>query len=285
MADVSDAANVLVAQAQAVLYPSGTAAPSVAGVPIRIFVGWPVPHQLDADIAAGTVQVSVFPRDEERNTTRWPTDWKETARGTATLTLSAAGQVVTVGGTLPAAGNPQSLAVFVNGTAYAYLVQAGDTLASIAAALAALIVVDVAGTAASGAAITLPAAARVGDLRVGVSGSVVRTTRTQERLFQLTVWADTPAHRDAVAGPLDAALSDIPRLSMPDGTLARLRYRGSPVTDKSQKANAYRRDLLYTVEYSTTQTATASEITAVEVTTSVAVAGVEPYLPVATNYF
>lgn len=285
MADVSDAANVLVATAAAALYPNGTSQPSAAGgVPVRIYVGWPNTQQLDTDLAAGTCHVSVFSRDEERNTTRWTPTWKETSRGTVTISLTATGQVITVAGVLPTADNPQHVASFVNGTPYTYLVQAGDTLASIAAALAALIVVDVPGTVAAGATITLPPTARAGAQRVGVAGTVLRTTRQQEKLFQITVWADTPAHRDAVAGPLDAALSDIVRLTMPDLTTARLRYRGSTITDKSQKAIAYRRDLLYTVEYSTTVTATASEITAIETDIDAAAAGVPPFQRVATTF-
>ena len=286
MADVSDAANVLVETAAAILYPNGTSQPSAAGgIAVRIYAGWPNTQRLDADLTAGICHVSVWTSDAERNTTRYPTKWKEAGRNTATLTLATAGQTITVGGTVPTAANPQTVTVFVNAKPYPYLVQVSDTLATIAAALIALIVVDVPSAAAAGSVITLPPTARIGALRVGVTGTVVRPTRQQERLFQITVWADTPAHRDAVAAALDAALSDMPRLVMPDDTWARLRYRNSPNTDKSQKANLYRRDLLYTVEFSTTVTVTASEITAIEVDTDVAVAGIEPFTRAATTYF
>jgi len=41
-------------------------------------------------------------------------------------------------------------------------------------------------------------------------------------------------------------------LEMPDGFGARLIYKNSMVIDAQQKANLYRRDLNYTVEYATT---------------------------------
>ena len=53
MADVSDIERALTTLAGGILYPQGTTAPSVAGVSIRIFRGWPIAKALDDDLRAG----------------------------------------------------------------------------------------------------------------------------------------------------------------------------------------------------------------------------------------
>lgn len=193
MADLTDVANALVTLVSATLYPNGIGQASVAGVGVRVYQGWPNPEQLDPDLRATTpiCHVSVYPRPEEKNTTRYMPTWKQTSVNTPTLTLTIAGQAVTVGGTVPLASNPHVVMVMGNGKPYVYAVLATDTLNSIAAALAALIAADIAGTAAAGAVITLPNSARLQAARVGVTGTAVREVRRQERSFQIGIWADT----------------------------------------------------------------------------------------------
>jgi len=286
MADLSDVLAVLAAQVAAAIYPSGTGAPSAAGVAVKIYPGWPVAAQLDTDIKATApiCHVSIYPRPEESNTTRYPPNWQQTAVNTATLTLTVAGQTMTVGGAVPPANNPHNVMVLANGKPYVYAVQVGDTLASIAAALAALIAVDIAGTAAAGAVITLPNSARLLAARVGVTGTAVREVRRQERLFQIGIWANTAANRDTLAKVIDAALAFTTFLAMPDAVAARLRYKNSAMSDALQKDCIFRRDLFYSVEFATTQTETETQITQEQLNVSAAVAGVEPYQPVATIY-
>lgn len=261
MADLSDVESALVALIAQTVYPNGTSQPSAAGIPVKVYAGWPTQSQLDADLAAGTAHVTVFPRAEERNTTRYSKDWQGLSTSTPTLTLTVAGQTITVGGTVPPAGNPHNVSVLANGQSFAYAVQPTDTLTSIATALATLIAAGIAGTTSSGAVITLPSSARIAAARVGVTGTLIREIRRQERVFQLTVWADTPAHRDAVAQPVDVALAATQFLTLSDQSAARLIYKSCIITDLLQKAKLYRRDLLYIVEYATTQTATATQIT------------------------
>ena len=71
---------------------------------------------------------------------------------------------------------------------------------------------------------------------------------------------------------------------MPDGTGARLRYVRSNMSDATEKDCLFRRDLVYTVEYATTQTEVETQITQEQLNVSAAVAGVLPYNPVATVY-
>jgi hypothetical protein len=258
----------------------------VTGTPIIVYYGWPVSEQLDADLAAASpvCNVSVYPRPQERNTTRYLGQYQQTSLNTTLLTLTKAGQTVTVGGAIPPAGNTHNLAIFVNGIPYVYQVLVADTLSTIAAAMAALIVVGVSGTTASGAVITIPSSATLGPARVGVFGSSAKPVRNQDRVFQIGIWADSPAHRDTIAQAIDPTLAATNFLTFPDGSAGRLIYRGSPSSDSFEKSTLYRRDLLYAVDYSTLLVVKTPQIVAVETVTTAAVAGVPPYAPVATTY-
>ncbi len=261
MADLTDVGNALVALIAQTLYPNGAGQACVGGIGVRVFQGWPNPQQLDADLKAGIAHVSVFPRPEERNTTRYPKDWQQRSVNMPTLTLAIAGQTITIAGTVPPAGNPHNVTVLANKQPYVYAVQQADSLTGIATALAALIAVGIPGTTSAGPVITLPTSGRIGSVRVGVTGTNIREIRRQERQFQITAWADTPAHRDAIIQPIDVALAATQFLTLVDTTAGRLVYKGSMVSDKDQKGKLYRRDLFYTVEYATTQIETDTQIT------------------------
>lgn len=283
MADLSDVEQALVTLIAQTMYPNGTAQPSVANVPCVVYAGWPTASRLDDDLVAGKVHITVFPRPEERNTTRYSTEWQQLSLNTATITLTISGQTITVGGAMPAPFTAHNVMAMVNGKPYVYAVQAIDTLTSIATALAALINADVTASSA-GAVITIPAPARISAARVGITGTAIREIRRQERTFQITIWADTPAHRDAVSQPIDVALTVAQFLTMPDTTGARLIYKGSPVSDAQEKANLYRRDLLYSVEYATTQTEVETQVTQIVENVSSAVVGAKAYDATKTIY-
>ncbi len=268
MSDLSDVLNSLVNAVYAAVYPNGINQPPVFGTCITIFPGWPTPAQLAANLAAGTCSVSVYPRPEERNTTRYPLDWQTVSQNTPTLTLTSVGQVVTIAGTIPPTNNPHNAVIFVNAKPYVYAVQSTDTLSGIAAALAALIAADVAGTVSSGVTVVLPSTARLGAVRIGVTGQIDQEIRRQERLFQIGIWANIPQQRDAVAQAIDIALAQLRFLTLPDGYAARIIYKGSPMSDAQEKSALFRRDLLYTVEYATTLAQSATQVTQTELTVS-----------------
>lgn len=282
MADVSDVANALVALCTGVVYPNGVQTElqaSVVGPPIRLYPGWPVKAQLDADMLAGVCHVNVYPRPQERNTTRYTPKFQQTSVNTATLTLTGVQQTVTVGGTIPPSSNPHNLAVFVNGVPYLYQPLTTDTLTTIAAALAALIP----SATSAGAVITVPTSATLGAVRVGITGTSARPLRNQERVFQIGIWADTPAHRDVIAQAIDPVLELTKFILLPDGWYGEMNYRGSPETDQYEKSTLYRRDLMYAVDYATLQVMTTGQIVVVETDISAAVSGVS-YAAVATEF-
>ncbi len=282
MADLVDVENALVALIAQTLYPNGTSQPSITGVPTVAYVGWPSAANLDADLAAiatgaGKIHVTVFPTAIERNTTRFPKAWQPQVAPVQTLSLSVNGQQVTVGGTV---ATPQNVMLMVNRSPVVYAVQATDTLTSIATALSLL----VSGASSAGAVVTLPNSAVISAARVGASGTSIMEIRRQDRVFQISIWADTPANRDLTAQVVDVALATTEFLTMPDLTAARLIYRNSMVDDMVQKANLFSRNLMYSVEYATTVTQLETQITQDQLNVNVAVAGVAPYVTAVTVF-
>jgi hypothetical protein len=250
VADLSDVTNTLATLATAALYPAGTAQPSVVGVTITTASGWPEPKQLDAILAAGNAMLTVYPVDgTETNTTRFLAQMEPlTAIPAAQLSLTVTGNRITVGGSIKAG---EAATISVNYKAVSYGVQASDTVATVAAALAAM----TAGATASGAVITVSGAFDIA-ATVSVPVAMQAEIARQTRLFMLSAWCPTPAIRDLMAPAVDLNLKCMPRITLPDNTLARLIYRGTLETDYLAKQRIYRRDLRYEVEYVTTATET-----------------------------
>ena len=257
MADITDVSNALVTVIAGIVYPNGTSQPSITGAPVLVYQGWPDAVQLRADLAAGKVHVSVFPQPNMlRIIDTAMSDWSTPSAPVNTITLTLSGQTVTVGGTV---STPQNAALVVDNKAYVYAVPAGDTLASIATALAALVNADQTATAV-GAVVTIPNAKYISP-RVGGQGVAVRETRRQEQGYQITVWANCFDQRDPIAAAIDSALSGIPHLTLADQSAA-LRFKNSRQDDSQQKEGIYRRDLMYAVEFSTFASQTLTQITA-----------------------
>ncbi|WP_234775178.1 hypothetical protein [Paraburkholderia tropica] len=271
MADVQDVLDTLAAQIAGFVYPNGTGEASVTGKAINAFPGWPMPNQIDNDMPQGIVDVSVFPLPNERNTTRYTTKAHVMSVVVASLTLSVSGSTVTVGGEMPSPFTPHNMAVLIGHKAYLYAVQSGDTLTSIATALATLIAADHAGTSNSGPVITLGAGAVPATARVGTTGTTAVEWERQAQTFQITVWAPDPATRKTVGSAIKTALAQVAFITMPDGFGARIRYLRNTLSDETQKVRVYRRDLFYDIEYATTveqQTATVVTVKTTYQTTS-----------------
>lgn len=274
MADLSDVSDGLAALLSGALYPNGVSGPtavSSAGMVVSIYSGWPAEAGLDADLLAGNAHISVFGR-ESRNTTRYQTIQQDFTATTPALTLTINGRTVTVGGTVAAGVNT---AVIVGVNAFTYQTVGGDTLNSIAAALAALINATYPGTSATGAVITLPATGpAINAARVGGSGSQLTEVGRVEQVFQITVWANTPANRKAIASLIVPALMNSRFITLADTTAARVILKSQRDDDVPQKELLYRRDIMVTVEYVETVTNTAT--TVVDIIENIAV-GVNGY--------
>ncbi|HTI00944.1 MAG TPA: hypothetical protein VL752_08360, partial [Acidisoma sp.] len=252
MADQSDVESALTTAIAAALYPNGTTAMSALGdVTFRIYRGWPVSQALGADLAAGIVNISVFPTGEPRETTRYMARWHVTTATAPTLTPIIRSNIVTFSGT-PQPGQMAGMAV--NGETFVYLVQKGDTAALVAASLAAQI--TAAGHLAqySNATIALPGAASL-LARVEQAQNAFRETRRQSQSFRVSCWCPTPALRDQTCAAIDTALANTSFLTLADETAARLTLAGGSTIDQMENATLYRRDLLYAAEYATVLTA------------------------------
>jgi hypothetical protein len=247
MADQSDVETTLVGLVSAALYPDGTTASSIPGPVCRIYRGWPKAAALNADLAAGRINVTVFPAGAAiRNTTRYPDEWITTAvlpSMTATVTASS----VTFAG---AASLGQIAGVRVDGRSYVYRTIVHDAPASVAANIATLARADGIVTL-SRATLTFEGA---GDVvaRVVADASGIMEVRRQIQDFRIICWCPAPLLRDAVAGVIDVSLATMRFIILPDGTAGRLIFSGNTVFDQSQDAILYRRDLIFTVEYPTT---------------------------------
>jgi hypothetical protein len=247
MADQSDVETVLVTLVSAALYPNGTGASSVPGPVCRIYRGWPKAAALNADLAAGRINVTVFPASHAiRNTTRYPDEWT-TSVIAPELTVTVDGPLVTFGGT---ASIGQIAGIRVDGRSYAYRTVATDTPSSVAANIATL-ARSHGFVRLSYATLTFEGAA---DLlaRVVADASGLMEIRRQTQSFRISLWCPSPSLRDVAATAVDTLLAALRFITLPDGTAARLVFSGSTVFDQSQDAALYRRDLTYTVEYATT---------------------------------
>jgi hypothetical protein len=264
MADASDVANVLKSIVVSTVYPNGTSAPSIVGVTVGVERGWPIPNDLQAQLAAGQCIVSIYaPPGMERNTTRYLREDQVISAPVHTLTAAVAGNKITIGGTV---STPQN-AIALCGTKYAfpYAVQANDTLNTIAANLAALIAVQFPGTSASGPVITVAGKPGILQARIAGAGQVWTEQGRQEKVFWIICWCPTPQLRDQLAPAIDIALRQLDFIIMPDQGAARLIYNSSRESDEGEKNDIYRRDLLYSVEYAAATVTSAPEVAAIGV--------------------
>lgn len=246
MADLSDVETVLVAEIAAALYPEGTDAPSALGPVCRIHRGWPSAPALSADLAGGIVNVTVFPdNDPGRTTTRFNTTWYAQAPKPG-LTALVEGDTVTFAGQVQAG---QLIGVLAGSRSFVHVPGNDETPARIAAEFAQKIRAARPALSA-GPKLTVPYAERLA-ARVVMTGTAFQEVRRQERDLRVTCWCPTPESRDAAAQLVDLRLAQRAFLPLPDGSEARLRYRGTSVYDQAQNALLYRRDLLFTAEYPT----------------------------------
>ena len=275
MADISDVENALVAAITAAIYPNGTSSPSAIALKnatnpnCRIYPGSPIPANLDADMAAGTppgsaavINISVKAEPGlEKNTTRYLQTWTDQTKVACTLSAVINGPVVTIGGTVSVG---HYLTIVAGNYAFSYAAIAGDTLATVAAALLALIVKALPTASVNGAAITFPATmgGRI-IVRGGAPGTIIRELERSNQRFCIIVWAPNNDARGATARLIRPALAQIDYLNMPDTSVARLIYESSTDIDRSEKQSISCRDIHYWVEYATTQVMTGYPITSV----------------------
>ena len=241
-ADVEQGLAVLIAGS---LYPGGEAAPSAIGTVCRVYRGWPVPAALEADLRAGIAHVTVQPLSGSfQDTTRYPVEWVG-AVPACPLTVETDGERILFTGS---AGPGVVAGVAVDGRGYAW--RATDSVGPevVAAALGDLVRVD-RPAVVGGAILTVPGGADV--LGRAVSDAAGgQEVRRQVMHFRVTVWCGTPEARDQVAAFVDMTLAGVVFLDV-GGWGCRVRWAGGESTDEGSAVPAWRRELLYSVEYPT----------------------------------
>lgn len=274
MADIADVLAAFNTAITAAIYPNGMSQPSVAllnGKPIncRVAAGWPTPETLDPDMAAGNppgcapiINVSIFPQPGlEKNTTRFPRDWYVQTTNVCSMTATISGLTITIGGTVTAT---HYVTIHLGNNAFSYAANSNDTLATVAAALQALMAANpnISGSSVLNNVITVPAVmgGRI-IVRTAAPGTAsVELERSMKR-FIVTIWAPNDAYRVAVARIVRPALAAIDFFSLPDGYAGELKYESECDIDRSAKQSTMRRDIFYWVEYPTTQTVPSYPIT------------------------
>jgi len=268
MADISDVENALVALLAGILqmpsgYASGaTGTAATVGAQCKIYRGWPERSVLDADLAAGTTHVSIFPPPGmTRRLPGYLLEWRPGPTPvTPTLTASVTGTVVSFGGI---GGAGQVVGIRITGQAgdrtYAYRLLSTDTPASAAAAFAGLIT----GASAASNVLTIPSfPERPTTVRAVVAADqpAWMETRRQEQALWICIWAPTPLLRDLFGGAVDGGIANMQdqwgrqttQFGLPDGSNALIRYSNSRTDDAPQQANLWRRDLRYLLNFPTT---------------------------------
>ena len=240
--DVEQALAVLVAGA---LYPDGADADSAVGAVCKVYRGWPVAQALDADLERGIVHVSIVPvAGAFRDRTRYSAEWQGAVPAT-TLSASVTPEAVTFDGF----GGPGQVAgIAVDGQAYAYRMQKGDSASLVAAALAALIRADRPALASENTVQLISPRGLVA--RVVADGQGGEEVRRQEGRFRLSFWCPDPGTRDQVVSLVDVSLASLTFIDVV-GWACRLQIVGESSSDDGAAGGLWRRDLIYQVEYPT----------------------------------
>jgi hypothetical protein len=267
VADLSDVTALLTTLAASACYPNGTSQPSVASMDVRIFEGWPIPAQLDLDMAgqilAGTppvpvtrpggrvANVSVYPMPGAAANVFQILDDTYTIiapnYGLAAPTVS--GNVITVSGT-PVAG--EYLTVILNNLDVASSSQ--STLAAILSDLATQITNFAKGYTATATATTLTVTGwAYMTVRQGSVGTLAKVTHRQRQAVMVTVWAPDHITRTTLAAAIDILIKENLVVNLSDTSQCVLTYNRTSLSDEMQVNPIYRRDLIYEAEYATLQ--------------------------------
>jgi hypothetical protein len=216
---------------------------------IYVYAGFPLKQNLDADLAAGNINVAVFAqKGMTRNTTRIRDTFADPIISDATIILDVLNNTITVNGSVTVG---QVAVAIINGTGYAYMAQDGDTLNDIATNLADLIP----NASAVNNIITINDAYSI-EARVSVPGTMRRILQSEEGIFRVRVIVPTAYQsiREAIGRAIQLAFLKLePRyyLTMPDGVSASIRAKGIDEINTYEFDLALVRDYLYLIEYHT----------------------------------
>lgn len=244
MADLSDVEETLATIIAQIVYPQGTASPSISGNTVTISPGWPVRQKLDDILLAGNAMISIFPTNQEKVGPIFFRNFNSYETPIPTLSAVVNENTVTISGTVSL---PQAVLIIVNGAAYGHPVQQGDTLNSIAAALA-----DILPSAtANNNVITVNDFYSL-ETKISAPATAYTDLGRQKRTFMLSCWCHTPAIRKILGSALDVYFKQVYRILMADNYFANVFYMHTNEIDGLEKQSIFRRDVNIAVMYATT---------------------------------
>lgn len=263
MADLNDAKSAIVNAIGAALYPNGSGNPSVTGTATKIYPGWPDEIALNADLAAGVVNISVdnLP-GVYRDVTRYKRQWIVPTQVTPTITATVIGMTATLSGTITAG---HYVTLLAGHQAVSYAATANDTLSTIATALAAQFVAPIVASA-NGASVTITSGAASLTARTAAPTTGLMEVQRQQVRMMVTIWAPNNATRAAAGAIVNQTLCATVDYALPDGFALHLEKALERDTDKDMNRLLYRRDICFDAEYPTTITQPEFPVTAVETT-------------------
>lgn len=269
MADLSDVTRLLEQLATSAVYPNGTSQPSVAGMDVRIYEGWPIPTQLDLDVAgqemAGTPPVPVpRPGGKVCNVSVYPMPGATNANvfqildDTYTIVNPNYGLAAPTvsGNTITITGQP------VTGEYLTVILNNVDVVSSSQITLAAVLndlVTKINGlnkgytaTTDGVSTLTITGWAYL-TVRQGSVGTLAKVTHRQRQGVMVSVWAPDHSSRATLAAAIDVLIKENLVNSLPDTSQCLLTYNRTSQSDEMQAETIYRRDLVYEAEYATLQ--------------------------------
>ena len=249
MADESQVEAAIVQTLGNLIYPNGTSQPSALGALVDIQRGWPT----ESDIRNAANQNAVLVRVHSiaglsRDRTRYPRVWQFAPQSGITLVATQNGQEITFSGTAVAG---YFVGVISGAVGYSYAVQASDTPATVAQALAALIP----NATASGPVLTLPNLPNSGNNVVTQGGIGALEVARQRQMFTVATWSPTWQLRDSLMQLAFPLLAYTFRLVLADNTVATLMdLETTGPEDNTALAGVWRRDLRLDYDYALTYT-------------------------------
>ncbi len=241
----------LVAMATAVVYPNGTSQSSVTGKTVTLMGGWPEPADVDAAMKAGASIVNVYPVPGATGNAEQLFEPPQTiSLGTVGLAIS-----VTQPGSITLTGTPNIgeyvLVSIDHEIGFAYTAVANDTAATVATALATLIATKYAGTSASNGTIAVVGSHWVecGNASPAVTGQMLWR---QKQRFQIVIISPNDTDRNTLEAAIDPMFKSSLRLTFTaDSSQGIIVFNTVTDDDLSEKMGEFRRNLFYSVTYST----------------------------------
>lgn len=239
----------------------------------QVVVGWPATPDLTQILgqAGEQWQVSVWPCDDTKNTSRYEATSFKLASPNVPMTATVAGDILTFGGSVIAGLNVHTFVGRFLQDAF-YQTTSLDTLGSVAVgvqnAINALSVSGVA-AAASGDSTTITGSPL---LRCNVGGAGLVSAKEVGRVsrsVQVSVWAPDPVIRWALADPIitGAGEADSTYLTLSDGTPMFVLYECDSMRDKAQSSySLYEHHMRFHVEYGIIKYLQGTQVESVEIT-------------------